>query len=487
MEERVLRSMQAPIVLLNRLAGSRIAPSVAPGSPTIGAMLPYSPLHYLLLAEIGRPVVATSGNLSDEPICTDETEVLNRLSGIADLFLVHDRGIARHVDDSVVQVVLDREMVLRRARGYAPLPATLAASGPPILAVGAHQKSAVALSVGDQAFVSQHIGDLESVPAYNAFTLVIGDLSRIYEHAPQAIACDMHPDYLSTQYAVASGLKTISVQHHYAHVLSCMADNRLEPPVLGIAWDGSGLGSDDTLWGGEFLLVEDLEHRRIASLRPFRLPGGASAAREPRRCALGILAEMSAADDAFPAILVSAFNPSQIKVLRGMIEAGINSPITTSIGRLFDAVAALTGIRETVRHEGQAAMELEFAARRSESEESYRMPIVNAGDRRILDWEPMIRAIIEDSAEGRSTELIARRFHNTLAEAATAVATHANADHVALTGGCFQNRLLTECCVTRLRDAGLQPYWHQRIPPNDGGIAVGQILAAHRAMGAGEK
>ena len=287
LERRCLRSPECPIVLLRRRSQAAVAPEVAPGNPYLGVLLPYTPLHHLLLRDVATPLVATSGNLSDEPICTDQQEALVRLGGIVDLFLVHDRPIVRHVDDSIVRVMLDRELVLRRARGYAPLPVRLPQAQPPVLAVGAQLKNTVAMSVGRNVFVSQHIGDLENAEASQAFRQVIDSFRRLYRIQPERVAADMHPDYVSTRFARSTGLPLVTVQHHFAHVVSCMTENDLTGTVLGVAWDGTGYGLDGTVWGGEFLVTDGNSFRRAASLRQLRLPGGERAMREPRRSALG--------------------------------------------------------------------------------------------------------------------------------------------------------------------------------------------------------
>jgi hydrogenase maturation protein HypF len=298
LEERLLLSAEAPIVLLQRWSPP-LAPSIAPGNPYLGVMLAASPLHHLLMRELGFPVIATSGNLSDEPICTDEREALERLAGIADSFLVHNRPIVRPMDDSVARVVRGREMILRRARGYAPLPIHLKTPAPCVLALGAHLKNTVALSVGHEAFISQHVGDLETSEAHTAFREIAADLPRLYEAKPEVIACDLHPDYLSTQYAAELAAQThtplLPVQHHWAHVLSCMAENEVDYPALGVAWDGTGHGNDGTIWGGEFLLAKADSYDRVAHFRQFRLPGGEAAIRQPRRAALGVLFETKGA------------------------------------------------------------------------------------------------------------------------------------------------------------------------------------------------
>jgi hydrogenase maturation protein HypF len=535
-----------------------VAQSVAPNNPYLGAMLPYTPLHHLLMAELGFPVVATSGNLSDEPICTDEHEALERLRNIADVFLVHNRPIIRHVDDSIVRVMLDRELVLRRARGYAPLPITIGGAisasphnqgvvelRPPkiILAVGAHLKNAVALSVGNQVFISQHIGDLETEQAHSAFRSVIADFEKLYDANPQIIAADLHPDYLSTKFALerrppargesenasdqgavpeAGAPIVTQVQHHIAHVLSCMAENEIASPVLGVSWDGTGYGLDGTVWGGEFFLVTNESIERIAHLRPFRLPGGDKAVKEPRRTALGLLYEISG-DKVFEQkklATVAAFLPAELGTLRTMLAKKLNSPVTTSMGRLFDTVASLINLRQQIRFEGQAAMELEFALDGVETEQHYELPLVKSAEQSrtgvppvrrapqreqtkettsvslcstgagetpallslVLDWSPMIEAILADVKNGIPVATISARFHNALAESIVAVAKHAGQNRVVLSGGCFQNRYLTERAVRRLQAEGFRPYWHQRVPPNDGGIALGQVVAAQRQM-----
>jgi hydrogenase maturation protein HypF len=458
-EARLLQSPEAPIVLLERLDAA-IAPSVAPGNPCLGVMLPYTPVHHLLLSKLGFPVVATSANLSDEPICTDNDEALERLAQIADGFLMHDRPIVRHVDDSIVRVLLGRELVLRRARGYAPLPITMKETLPPILATGAHLKNTVALSVGNEILSSQHIGDLETQAAYAAFVRTTADLPQLYAIEPQLVACDQHPDYLSTQFAQSLATPHIEIQHHHAHIAACMAENELEPPLLGVAWDGTGYGPDGTIWGGEFFSVKESCFERVAHLRTFQLPGGDAAVKEPQRCALGLLYEMLGDE---------AFAPDTPQPLKQMLSRGIQSPYTSSAGRLFDAVAALLDIRQQASFEGQAAMELEFSADPG-IKESY--PI-NVGE--IVDWQPMIEAMRSDNAP---IGVRAAKFHNTLAEAIVRVAGNVGETRVVLSGGCFQNKLLTERTVLRLREAGFRPYWHQRVPPNDGGIALGQVYAA---------
>jgi hydrogenase maturation protein HypF len=482
LEARLLQTAEAPIVLLRRHPDNGIAPSVAPGCPELGVMLPYTPLHHLLMRELRFPVVATSGNLSDEPICIDEREALDRLQDIADMFLVHDRPIARHVDDSVVRVLLDRELLLRRARGYAPLPVRLPIPLPPTLAVGAHLKNAVAIAVGQDAFLSQHIGDLETPQAFGAYQQVVDDFQTLYALRPTRVVADAHPDYLSSRDAARRGLPILRVQHHYAHVLACMADNGLTGSALGVAWDGTGYGLDRSIWGGEFLHVTKSGFERVAHLRTFRLPGGEQAVREPRRSAIGLLYALlgtaaMAREDLAP---VLSFPKEEQKVILQAMIRNLNCPVTSSIGRLFDAVAALAGLRQVALFEGQAAMELEWALADSAAEPAYPMPLREGTGPLVLDWEPMVRALLDDLQGGLPLPTLAARFHHGLIESILAVARRIGEPTVLLSGGCFQNRYLTECTVRRLTEAGFAPHWHQRVPPNDGGIALGQLLAVAR-------
>ena len=499
LEERLLLSPEAPIVLLEardraalppaaappRSRARPIAPSVAPGNPYLGVMLPYTPLHHILLRELGFPIVATSGNASEEPIATDEREALERLAGIADAYLVHDRPIARHVDDSIARIAAGREIVLRRARGYAPLPCRTPRPLETTIAVGAHLKNAVALSVGEQVFVSQHVGDLETPQALEAFREVVESLKSLYGAEPSLVACDLHPDYASTVYARSLGLPLASVQHHHAHVAACMAENELEGRVLGVSWDGTGLGADGTVWGGEFLLATLDSFERFAHLRTFRLPGGDAAAREPRRAALGILYEIfgDGALERGGAPTLDAFAPRELGLLLRALRSGLNSPVTSSAGRLFDAVASILGLRQRARYEAQAAMELEFACLGAGRAKRYELPLEqpSGGGPLVVDWEGAVRGMLRDPAPLGEA---ARGFHEALARAIVAVAERAGEERVVLTGGCFQNKVLSEEAVRRLREAGFRPYWHQRIPPNDGGIALGQAVAAAGNRGA---
>jgi len=489
-EERWLLSPEAPVVLLERIfqSTSLIAAAVAPGNPNLGVMLPANPLHHLLMAELGFPVVATSGNLNNEPICVDEAEALERLRDITDWFLVHDRPVVRPVDDSILRVVFGSEMILRRARGFAPMPVPMPSAGRDggnVLAVGAHMKNTVALAVGENVFISQHIGDLETEPASRAFRRAIADLQSLYEAQPEIVATDLHPDYLSTRVAEQIAAPShVGVQHHVAHVLSCIAENEVPLPALGVAWDGTGWGTDGTIWGGEFFGVAKGEVRRVAHLRPFPLPGSHAAVREPRRAALGLLYEMSGPDviDRTDLPTVTAFSASERTLLPVMFKRKLNSPLTSSIGRLFDAVASLLDLRQKMEFEGQAAMELEFVIRDGVHAGVYDLPLVQRRDGLILNWAPAIEELLADRNRGVATATIAGRFHNALVEALVAVARRIGETRVVISGGCFQNRYLLERTVTRLREEKFQPYWHRRVPTNDGGIALGQVYAARQSF-----
>ena len=473
-----------------------MADNLAPCNRYLGVMLPYTPLHHILMQELNFPVVATSGNISEETLCTDNHEAVERLGSMTDGFLVHNRDIVHPVDDSVVRVMMGRPMVLRRARGYAPLPLPLppAASGdlerdPVILAVGGHMKNTIAVSNGRHMVPSSHIGDLESVQSFDTFKKTIEQFKQLYPAQPSMVACDAHPDYASTRYAGAAGVPKVYIQHHYAHVLSCMADNQLDSPVLGVAWDGIGYGADGSLWGGEFLHINEEGFHRVGSLRPFPLPGSSQAIREPRRSALGLLYEVfgEAVCERTEWSPVRAFSLQERKVLNRMLRQHINSPMTSSMGRLFDAVASLLDVRQTITYEGQAAMELEPEVLEepgllTSPETCYPFNILQQETIGILDWEPMLKVLLEDLKQNMPPGTVSVKFHNTVVEMIVAMAHQAGEPQIALTGGCFQNRYLTERAVHRLRAEGFEPYWHHQIPPNDGGIAAGQIVGARRTI-----
>ena len=483
-------SPRAPIVLLPARDDAAVAKEVAPGNPCLGVMLAYTPLHHLLMTEVGAPVVATSGNLSDEPIAIDNGEAIARLGGIADLFLMHDRPIARHLDDSVFHLIEDTPQPLRRARGWAPLPVAVPPTRPSILALGAHLKNTVALSIGDGIFLSQHIGDMETPQAIAAFERVVDDFLDLYEARPAAIARDLHPDYYSSRWvdsqeSVTRGLgdlPVVTVQHHHAHLAACLADNQSAGPALGVTWDGTGYGTDGTIWGGELLLGDASGFRRVGALRPFRLPGADAAVKEPRRVALALLWEILGpkALERTDIAAVRSLDETGLAPLARMLETGFGSPPTSSAGRLFDGVAALIGLRHRVAFEGQAAMELEFIADPGERG-AYPLPLRagrSDGIEHELDWRPLVEAVLEDTRRGTAVSIMAGRFHRALVEALVDVAKAIGEERVALTGGCFQNRLLSEWAAERLRGAGFDVLVHRRVPANDGGISFGQVMVA---------
>ncbi|HMA93353.1 MAG TPA: carbamoyltransferase HypF [Polyangiaceae bacterium] len=514
-EAALLISPEAPIVLLRRKHNASLASSLAPANPYLGLMLPSSPLHHLLMAELGFPIVATSGNLSEEPICIAPKEATERLASIADHWLVHDRPIERHADDSVAAVVGGEVQLLRRARGYAPLPVPLPSSGPTVLAVGGHMKNTIALAIGDRCFVSQHIGDLESAETRATCLRVIADFLRIYAVKPEIVAHDLHPDHASTQIAeelTASGgllehTPRCAVQHHHAHLAACLADVGSNEQVLGVTWDGSGLGTDRTLWGGEFLFGNAQQFERIACLQPFLLPGGDRSARSPRRIAVALLYQLLGKDALAQTDLevVRASSDQELALLRSQIDKRVLTPYTSSIGRLFDAVASLLGLCHESAFEGQAAMALEFAADQTESatyplslvertllsngcarelDQPSRMTSPTLGlfpldsPRFHLDPTSLIEAILADLARGIEPGKISARFHGWLVQAVVEVAARVNVGTVALSGGCFQNRLLLERCKAALNRQGHRVLVHHQVPPNDGSLALGQVAVA---------
>jgi len=461
-ESALLESPVGPIVLLGAHPG-RLPAELAPGLRTLGVMLPTTPLHHLLLRDIGRPLVCTSGNLGDEPICIDDDEALHRLGGIADLFLLHDRPIRRPVDDPVARVIDGAPQCLRIGRGYAPL--HLPAPGvAPALATGAHLKNTVAIGIGADIVVSQHVGDLDSTLNLDAMSATIEDLCNFHRLRPAAVACDLHPDYGSTRYAEDSGLALHPVQHHLAHALACMLEHDLRGPLLAVTWDGTGLGVDGTTWGGEFLRVERTEHgiawSRIANLHPFRLPGGDAASRDPGRALAGLLWELP---------MMRSRIPDDLRI---QLERRLNSPTCSSAGRLFDGIAALLGVCGQQTFQGQAPSWLEAIATDAELP-GYPMPL---GEGR-LDWRPMLANALADVDAGASPGAISARFHATLAEGIGTVARDAGESTVVLTGGCFHNRRLTELALARLRACGCRLYIARHLPPDDGGISAGQLLA----------
>ena len=501
-DERWLTSAAAPIVLVRRRAAKStrpatraptesppaIAAGVAPGNPWIGALLPYTPLHVLLLEAVGRAVVATSGNLSEEPLCTDDAEARQRLGGMADLFLGHDRAIARAVDDSVVRRAAGGMVLLRRARGFAPTPFRLpgdADAAEPLLCVGGHLKNTIAVTTGRNLVLSPHIGDLSNPVSLEAFRRTVALLGSLYHERFARVACDAHPDYASTRFAQELGVPVVRVQHHLAHILACLLDHGGGPEqVLGVAWDGTGYGPDGTVWGGEFIVVDRRarQARRVAHLRPFRLPGGEAAVREPRRSALGLLHEFAGGDAARLAPLASrlGFTDADARVLLPALARGLNAPATTSVGRLFDGMAALLSLRSRCTFEGQAAMELEFAADAAKPEEDNLILSITGGEDDAplrVDWQPAVEAALQ-AAPGARPAALAARFHQALARSIVDVARRVGIETVVLSGGCFQNTRLLDLTEGRLRASGFNVLSHRYLPPNDGGISAGQALGA---------
>ena len=466
-EQQLLESLAAPIVLLRPKARTDIAANVAHCSPNLGVMLPYSPLHHLLMKECPFPLIATSGNLSDEPIAISNEEAASRLKNIADHFLMHNRPIVRACDDSVVRLTRGRAGILRRARGYAPLGILVGRDLPPVLAVGGHLKNTVAIAVGRDVFLSQHIGDLETFEARQAFERAIADLCRLYSFKPEAVVCDLHPDYASTHWAESSGLPVIRVQHHQAHVAACAAENHVEGPYLGISWDGTGYGLDGAIWGGEFFRVQGKRYERVAHLRPFGLPGGDAAVRQGWRSAASLMYEVLGKEQVFLESKGTAVSEARIVY---MLDRGVNVVPTTSVGRLFDAVASIVGVARENRFEGHAAMLLENEIGTLRTEEAY--PLSSG------DWAPLVSGVTQDSRAGVPVSRIAARFHNALVNWIVEVAEQVKEKQIVLSGGVFQNRYLTERAAAVLESRGFVVYTHRQVPPNDGGIALGQAVMA---------
>ncbi len=485
---RLLTSPARPIVLAPRLKGAPVAHAVAPGAPELGVMLPYSPLHHLLLADVGETLVMTSANVSDEPIAFVDDDAVERLRGIADLFLVHDRPIQTRTDDSVVRSLgapdRPRHALLRRSRGYVPASIPLPGAGTPrpLLACGAELKNTFCLARGTRAWVSHHIGDLENYETLRSFTEGVDHFGALFAVEPEVVAHDLHPEYLSTKYALdLDGVELIGVQHHHAHLAACLAEHGETGPAIGAIFDGTGYGLDGTVWGGELLFGGVRSFRRVGSLLPVALPGGERAIRQPWRMACSWLsAALDGASRSLPASLAGRVDPrAWAQVHRLAAARGTAAPATTSMGRLFDAVAALAGIRAEVNYEGQAAIELEAACDHGERG-SY--PIVVGGEPLVIDPRETIRAVAADVAAGAPAAVIARRFHRTIAratvEACIALAAAHDTEVVALSGGVFQSRLLLESVSDALAGAGLRVLAPERLPINDGGISYGQAAVA---------
>jgi hydrogenase maturation protein HypF len=484
-EEELLASVERPIVLCWRRPGARLAPEIAPDSPLVGLLLPYAPLHHLLLDAAGVPLVMTSGNLSEEPIAFEDDDALLRLDGIADLFLVHDRPIASRCDDSVARVVAGRRLVMRRARGFVPRPVRVARRvRRPVLAVGAQLKNAFCLARGDEVTLGPHVGDLDNLETYAAFEAAVARLEDFLALRPEVVACDLHPLYLSTRYAkeraAALGAPLVEVQHHHAHAAAAMAEHRLDGPALALAWDGTGLGTDGAAWGGELLLAERGRFERLATFRPVALAGGDRAIREPWRIALAAL--LDAFGDAAPIDRLPLFRaaaPKELDVVRRMIAGRVNAPLAHGAGRAFDAAGALALGRAVSRYEGQVAMALDNAA--GGEAPPYPFDLDTSGAVEQLDLRPLWRALASDVLAGAGAALVSTRFHAALVRAGAELVRRAAARvgkrPVVLTGGCFQNARLAEGLVSDLSGA-FEVYTHVEVPPGDGGIALGQAIVA---------
>jgi hydrogenase maturation protein HypF len=488
-ERRVLNGVERPIVLVHRRSPDVVADNVAPGLAWLGIMLPYTPLHHLLLAGAGKPLVMTSGNISDEPLVYCNADAVSRLEGIADFFLLHDRDIAAPCDDSVAALIARAPVVLRRSRGYVPAPITIAPGfDAPVLACGALLKNAFCIGIDRSAYFGPHIGDLANDAANQRYLDAIDRMLRFLRVTPEIVAHDLHPDYPSTHYARARGAPlTIAVQHHHAHIVSAMAEHGLAGPVIGVAYDGTGYGPDGTSWGGEVMIAERASYERIATLRPAPLAGGDQAIRQPWRVALALV------DDAFdgraPIDALHLFTqvpPAHLDVVRQMIAARVNAPLAHGAGRYFDAIASLVLARPATAYEGQLALQLNSLAAEGETR-SYGFAIDRGTAPWTIDLRPMVRDVVGEILGGVGAATISARFHNTLA-AATAVAVRLAARArgvlpVVLSGGCFQNARLAESILARL-DSHFVVYLHRRVPPGDGGIALGQaVIAAAMAKG----
>lgn len=495
-EKTAVLSRERPIVILKRKPHSKLSKLISPGLETVGAFLPYSPLHCLLTEDLKMPLIATSANISDSPIIKDNQEAIYKLNGIADGFLLHNRDIVRRCDDSVTVASKAKTIFFRRSRGYTPyifkLPSKL---NEPVLAVGGNQKATVALGWEDKAVVSQHLGDLTTEEGVQTFEEAIMSLTDFYNIKPLRIACDKHPDYLSTKWALAqNGVKHIQVQHHHAHIAACMMDNNLTNKVLGISWDGSGYGTDGTIWGGEFLIADYKGFERFCTFRKFRLLGGEQAVKEPRRTLLAILYEIYGEDilrsqKIYP-VLSNIFTDAELNLFLKMLAKGFNSPFITSAGRVFDAVASLLGICHEASYEGQGAMMLEDITG-ERANVVYPIPVKDVAayqmetEKReevkyVFDWEPMFKAMHEDNSRNIGVKTISQKFHETLAQlilcTAKTVKKERGINDVCLSGGVFQNKVLTERAVNLLQENNFTAYTHNALPPNDGGICIGQLI-----------
>ncbi len=485
-ESKILTSIQRPIVLLKKKKPNAVSHQVAPGNNYFGVMLPYTPLHYLLLGHGFEALVMTSGNLSEEPIAIDNDDAFNRLGDIADYFLTHNRDIYLRSDDSIVRHTAGAKRFLRRSRGFVPIPVFLKNEVPPILACGAELKNTICVTKQDKAFLSQHIGDLENLATYDFFKLTIAHLKRILDIEPEIIACDMHPDYLSTRYAQELQVNhQIQVQHHHAHIVSCMAENKQAGAVIGLSFDGTGYGSDGAIWGGEILVVREHDFERAGHLAYVPMPGSATAIKQPWRMAVSYLQDAYGSDFhnlGLPA--VTAIDTEKLTVIGKMISNKINSPLTSSLGRLFDGVAAICGIRQQVNFEGQAAMELEMTA--SEDGNTIYDYAWDADDTLRIPTGPIIRGVVDDVLKGKPIGEISSRFHRTLiclfTDLCVLIGKERELNRVVLSGGVFQNSILLTGLTRALEEKNFKVFSHQQVPTNDGGIALGQAVVAAAKM-----
>lgn len=481
----LLESPQAPIVLLRWTPEGRsvIAPAVAPGSPYLGIFLPYTPLHRLLIDDLNGPIVATSGNFTDEPILHRDHEAQERLVGLCDGFLTHNRRIVRHADDSVI-MVLDRPrprmLMLRRARGYAPLPILAPRSMPPVLALGGHKHVVIALSRDKEIIPSQHLGDMETPEGRRACRTAVEDFLRLYDISPKIVVHDLHSEYFTTHYAKELGLPRIEVQHHHAHMAACMLENRLEGKVLGLTWDGTGYGEDGTSWGGEFLHGDALTVKRIGSLIPFPLPGGDQAVREPWRTAIALLHMCYGREFPQDLPLFQEIPDKRVKITLQMLERNFNCPRSTGMGRLFDGIAALMGLSYVNTHQAQAPQMLEYAAWKHGTIRPPKTPNIPIVEDEILrlDWRPLVREFVQGIRRKEPVPVLAASFHHALVDAALAVIRRVGEPRIVLSGGVFCNRYLLEILWTKIEENGFLGYTHSQIPPTDGGLAVGQLWVA---------
>ncbi len=485
-DEQLLAGPAHPIVLAprrqNEMTNTGVAPSVAPCNRYLGLMLPYTPLHHLIAAAVGEPFVLTSGNVSDEPIAYEDEDALKRLSGIADAFLVHDRAVHMRTDDSVTRALRGKGVVVRRSRGYVPRPLSVPREfSRPVLACGAELKNTFCLAKGNRAFVSHHIGDLENYETLRSFRDGVEHFCRLFDVYPEVIAHDLHPEYLSTKYALErDDVDLVGVQHHHAHVVSCLADNGETGPVIGVAFDGLGYGDDGTLWGGEFLVADLAQYQRVGHLLPVPMPGGTAAIKQPWRMAASYL-DLAFAGSPPASLAVVRRHEDQWGAVVALACSGVASPLTSSAGRLFDAVAAIVCGRDRINYEGQAAIELEQLADPAEMS-TYPATTECAGTLQVVGAD-LVRYVAEDMVTGVGEPIIAARFHNSVAASIVAACAQARdlssgLGTVALSGGVFQNVLLTERVVTGLERAGLRVLLHSRVPTNDGGISFGQAVVA---------